>query len=392
MPISRRLMLGLIFASFALPSLTRAQSGPDSVMFAVRIGQDTSRYMWMIRDGDRLTTVSANRISRLHVLRGEALLNADGSVERLEQLSFEPADYAAGAAIGGTRLQAAGDSTIVTYGVTPEARTQVYSGRGHFINTSHYYEAFVTLAAQPPAVGDSLVGQHFAGTLFPQQRLVVRRIAPDRVSVWSRPLGTVNVRLDADGQVVEFDGAGTSALNFTGTRVPWRDIDATIAEMLEQERAGQRFGVLSPRDSVSTSIGGAEIRVDYFRPYMRGRQIFGYIVPWDVVWRTGANLATRFSTTRALAFGDATLAPGSYTMWSLPTREGWTLIFNSRTGQWGTEYDPSADVLRVPMEVAALTPELEQFTIGVDEDGAGGVVRLLWESTIASARFTVTDR
>lgn len=389
----RFLLWFVIGSSAACASHVREATSPvtdrDSAMFVIRIGQDTSRYMWIVREGRRLTTVSANRIPVLRILRGETLLDDNEGVLRLEQRVFDPASANSAAALTATRIWTGGDSTVVEVGLAPNTRKTVYQGRAQFINTSHYFETLGTIQVSRLAVADSLVGQHFAGTLFPPQRFVVRRVGVKEATAWSRPLGVVQLRLGARGEIVQFDGSGTSALNFTGTRVPWRDIDATVAELLRLERGGRTFGALSPRDTATASLGGARLVIDYGRPFKRGRVIFGNIVPWDTVWRTGANAATQFITDRGLELAGKVLSAGEYTLWTLPSQGGWTLIFNSQTRQWGTEYDSARDVLRVPMNVTTLTEPVEQFIILLEPREGGGVLRLRWDTTEAWIPFSV---
>ncbi len=123
---------------------------------------------------------------------------------------------------------------------------------------------------------------------------------------------------------------------------------------------------LSPLDSVSAVLGQARIEVRYGRPSMRGRRIFGRLVPWGEIWRTGANEATHLRTTADLRLGETRLPAGHYTLWTVPTRDGWTLIVNEQTGQWGTQYDPQRDVARLSMRTERLRRPVETFTIGVE--------------------------
>lgn len=120
---------------------------------------------------------------------------------------------------------------------------------------------------------------------------------------------------------------------------------------------------LSPRDSVAVSVNGKELSVAWGSPSVRGRQIFGGLVPWAEVWRTGANEATALRTEVNLVIGGAAVPAGSYTLYTIPEPAGWTLIINTETEQWGTKYDSSLDLARVPMQVEALDYPTEQFTI-----------------------------
>jgi hypothetical protein len=129
-------------------------------------------------------------------------------------------------------------------------------------------------------------------------------------------------------------------------------------------------------------LNGKTIEIDYGRPYMRGRKIFGGLVPYGQVWRTGANEATSLVTEADLVIGGAHVPAGSYTLYSLPQESGWKLIINKETGQWGTKYDPSQDLVRVDMRVERLPAPVEQFTIVLDQRSQdAGVLRMEWENT-----------
>jgi len=143
----------------------------------------------------------------------------------------------------------------------------------------------------------------------------------------------------------------------------------------------------SPRDSVKATIGGGTVSINYGRPSMRGREIMGGLVPWGQVWRTGANEATTLVTTKALMFGSVMVPAGTYTLYTLPGKDGWKLIINKQTGQWGTEYHQEQDLARVDMKVEALTAPVEMFTIKIEPKGGSGILRLEWEKTAAVVSF-----
>ncbi|MGQ0712289.1 MAG: DUF2911 domain-containing protein [Gemmatimonadaceae bacterium] len=143
--------------------------------------------------------------------------------------------------------------------------------------------------------------------------------------------------------------------------------------------------MLSPRDSAAHTIGDARLVIDYGRPSKRRREIFGSLVPYGAVWRTGANQATHLRSDRDVMIGSVRVPRGTYTLWTIPNHTGWTLIVNRQTGQWGTEYDPSQDLGRIPMEVASLDTPVEQFTIALASKGDGaGLLSLSWDTTQAS--------
>jgi hypothetical protein len=148
----------------------------------------------------------------------------------------------------------------------------------------------------------------------------------------------------------------------------------------------------SPRDSLAVNIGGADITVNYGRPSKRGRVLFNGLgdMKWGMVWRTGANEATAFTTSRPLAFGSATVPAGSYTLFTHLVENGnWELVVNKQTGQWGTAYDATQDLVRIPMTVTSTNPMTEQLTISVTPAGQGGGLTVAWDTYKAVANFTV---
>jgi hypothetical protein len=136
--------------------------------------------------------------------------------------------------------------------------------------------------------------------------------------------------------------------------------------------------------------GGKTITVDYSSPRMRGRRIFGSLVPYGEVWRTGANEATTFVTDENLITVNGTSVPaGSYTIFTVPNQDKWTLIINKHTGQSGMPYKyESEELARVPMSVTKLSSPVENFTISFDHTGASCMMHMNWENTQASLEFT----
>src|SRR5579863_35071 len=140
-----------------------------------------------------------------------------------------------------------------------------------------------------------------------------------------------------------------------------------------------------PGQATLTFADGNTITIEYSRPSMRSRKIFGGLVPYDQVWRTGANAATSLKTDVDLDVGGKSVPKGSYTIYTLPGTSSWQLIVNKQTGQWGTEYSKAQDLVRIPMKVTQRSAGLELFTISFDKMGGdAGVLKLEWENTIAS--------
>ena len=145
----------------------------------------------------------------------------------------------------------------------------------------------------------------------------------------------------------------------------------------------------SPHETVSSTVDGAKISITYGRPYMKGRKVVGGLIPYGNVWRTGADEATTLVTDKALMFGNTHVSAGTFTLYTHASAKDWQLAINKQTGQWGTEYDPKQDLGRVPLTLSKTPSPVEQFTIEIADTPAGGELRLTWDTTQATAAFTV---
>lgn len=163
-----------------------------------------------------------------------------------------------------------------------------------------------------------------------------------------------------------------------------------IPMMAEQKR-------VSPHETVTAKIGDGYVTVVYGRPYQKdpksgeARKIWGGLVPFGKVWRTGADEATLLVTAKPLVFGDTTIPAGAYSLFTLPTEDGGAkLIVSKQLGEWGAyTYDEKQDLARIDLKKETLTAPVDEFTMALDKDGSGGVLKLMWENTGYSVSFTV---
>jgi hypothetical protein len=149
---------------------------------------------------------------------------------------------------------------------------------------------------------------------------------------------------------------------------------------------------VSPRDSLATTIAGSNITVNYGRPSKRGRVLFNGLgdMKWGMVWRTGANEATHFTTSKPLAFGAIVVPAGTYTLFTKLEENGkWELVVNKQTKQWGTAYDAKQDLVRIPMTVTSNNAVVEKMEIMVKPAGKGGEIVIAWDNYKAVAAFVV---
>ena len=117
--------------------------------------------------------------------------------------------------------------------------------------------------------------------------------------------------------------------------------------------------------------------------------IFGGLEPWGRVWRTGANAATHLQTNKDLVFAGKTVPAGTYTVFTLLSETEPMLIVNKQVGQWGTAYDSSQDLVRVPLRLTRLTAPVEKFTIAIEPRDRGALMRLSWDTAEFSTPFAV---
>lgn len=164
-------------------------------------------------------------------------------------------------------------------------------------------------------------------------------------------------------------------------------VACSMFELRAQEK------LLSPRDSVFLSLDTNKISVNYGRPSIRGRKIMGELVPWNEVWRTGANEATHLKTNFDLVMGGVPVPAGTYTLWTLPSEKGWKFIINKETKQWGTKYDERMDLARFDAKVEHISSPVETLTVALEAKGkTSGILKLTWENTVVSTPFEKNDK
>lgn len=151
----------------------------------------------------------------------------------------------------------------------------------------------------------------------------------------------------------------------------------------------------SPEKTVAFSSGDLKVDVFYCSPFKKDRVIFGELVPYDQVWRTGANEATTFETNKDLNINGNTLPAGKYTLWTIPKEETWDVIFNSKQYGWGVSFtqkssrDPDEDALVATVSISKSLVPQESFTINVVEtDPQTAVLMLSWDDVVVPVKMT----
>ena len=143
---------------------------------------------------------------------------------------------------------------------------------------------------------------------------------------------------------------------------------------------------LSPLAKVSQAVGVSTMTIEYSRPSVRGREVFGDLEPFGQVWRTGANASTKITTSHAFTFGTTEVAPGTYALYSIPGKKSWTVILSRDTSLWGAAgYDPKNDAARFEVKPKKLQDSRETFTIDLDGLAADRAsLTIAWDTTLVS--------
>lgn len=154
---------------------------------------------------------------------------------------------------------------------------------------------------------------------------------------------------------------------------------------------------LSPKDTAKISLNDLDLKVEYNRPSKRDRIVFGALVPFDKVWRTGANEATTFQTNQDLMVNGMLLKKGKYTLWTVPMENSWKVMFNSKQYQWGVNekmepmWDPNYDAVEIEVTAQQLDETVEQFTIAFDNKLGTLKLTMAWDQTLIEIPLKVNS-
>jgi hypothetical protein len=164
----------------------------------------------------------------------------------------------------------------------------------------------------------------------------------------------------------------------------------TVALSTDLQAQGLKMPQASTSQTITQAFGLGKITLNYSRPNVKGRKIFGAMEPYGSVWRTGANSATIISFTEPVKIDGKELAAGEYGLFTIPGKDEWTVIFNKGAKQWGAyEYKESDDALRVKVKASKLKDKVETFTIQfADVYPTAAKLQLMWENTAVSVDLT----
>lgn len=382
MSVLSRSPLFVITALVAAGPAALAAQRPDSAAFVTRLGDDTLAIERFVRTGRWVDADVVLRVPTTLRTRYRLELAPNGELARLEATTADPR-AGSGTPVRREVITRAGDSLRIETTTDGPARTRTVAAPGAtlpFIDMVHWpYE--IALVRAKGAGGLTRTQPLLTGGRVSEFALAA--VGADSVTITHPFRGTMRARVDAMGRLLGLDAAGTTR-KLVLERRPWMDVDALVSRWAELDASGRSLGALSGRGGDTVRVGAATLSVDFGRPAKRGREIWGGLVPFGQVWRTGANQATHLATDRDLVLGagaDTLVVPaGRYTLFSIPDAAGGVLIVNRQTGQNGTAYDPARDLGRVRLTSRTLDESVELFTIRIEPaTGARGELKVIWD-------------
>lgn len=379
--------LAVALAAAAIAAPVHAQT--DTIYYVTRLGTDTLAVERLIRSPNRAVVEGVSRVPQTRLRTVVIDFDERGGFVGMQSLVRDPEAPPEAPPIQGVIAALAGDSIEWRVVGAQGSRTlRSASATGMLPGLNPFVSQFqlltdIALRANADSVALGVLGMQ-RNTPY-----TFRRVGQGHYLVAGVPAGTAHIWLDERGRIRRYQ-ASDSEYGVVSELATATDLDALVRRFAALDAAGRGMGQLSPRDTARASFGGGELSVDYSRPGKRGRRIFGGVVPWGEVWRTGANEATTFTTTRDLMVGTVHVPAGTYTLYSVPNQNGqWQLVISRNTGQWGTEYAQEHDLGRTPMTVTTLSQPVEQFTIVLEGQGQNGHLRLRWDTTEASVPVIV---
>jgi hypothetical protein len=392
--LHRRLFGSLPLIIAALAAIGCRPAEPEQRYgFIARLGNDTVSVESITRSGTKLVVDGVDRFPRVRRRHTEIELGPGSTIRHLVMDIHTPSEPAnqrerhvtADVTADSVHILQTDNAgklrhEFATNGAVAMAHVpQMYS-----LYELYFDAAFARAAALKRADGDTVQLRQFyidrEFDRFPLHHGVVRLLANNKAEIQHDWLsGTGQAAFDSAGRMLTYSGARTTYLVEVARLDSPPDIKPIADKWEALETANGGVKQLSPRDTVRANIGAASITIDYSRPHARGRVLLGNVIPYDRVWRTGANAATQFTTSAPIKLAGIQLAAGTYTLWTIPHQNGVDLIVNGQSGQWGTEYNGARDVGKAPMQSATLSTPVDQFTISVTaKDARNGTLALEW--------------
>ena len=361
--------------------------------FITTLGTDTIGVESVMREGNEIISDEVDRFPRVRVRHTVIKINSDGSIYHLVMDIHTPSEpkeqreRKVTADVTNTSVHIL--KTDGTGTVSRMFNTENGIVEAHIPQMYSLYELCFAAAFKHEASSKTLTKAP-----FPFRQFYIDR------EFDHFPLGSGSVTLVGSGNAeISHDwlsGKGQASmdsnyhmLSYSGEHSTYKVEVKRLSSPPDIKKIAERFEAmetktgtikeLSVRDTMRAQIGNATFKVDYSRPLMRGRKLLNGILPYDYVWRTGANAATQFTTTVPVKIGGLKIPSGTYTLWTVPHQNSVELIVNKQHGQWGTEYNSKLDLGTTQLTIQERSTPIEEFTISIlPNDSNHGTLIIEW--------------
>jgi Protein of unknown function (DUF2911) len=369
----------LSFLVFLALTACRPGQTAEHYGYLALLGNDTVSIENVTRRGDEIVSDEVDRFPRVRRRHTTIRLAPDGTIAHLEmdiRTPSEPSNererrVVADLSADTVRIVKRDSTGTKKYAfATGRALTMPHLPQMYSL-TDLYFGAALKRAAAP---GDSVtLRQYYIDRefdRFPLHSGVVHVLAPNKAEIhhdWLAGYG--DATFDSLHHMLTYNGARSTykvevRRLTSGPELP--DVEAIGARFAALETSSGGMKQLSVRDTARATIGGATFAIDYGRPLARGRVLLGDVVPFDEVWRTGANAATQFTTSAPITLAGIRVPAGTYTLWTVPRKDGRAeLIVNKQFGQWGTEYEEKQNLGSGSLSVDSTKSPVEKFTVAI---------------------------
>jgi hypothetical protein len=376
----RTILLGTLALAAVLSPVRMEAQKPDSGAFFVRLGKDTLAVERYVRNSHQLIADAVLRTPQTRLMKLTLTFNDKGDVAWYEVLSSPVPGVPNSPPLIRSLTTYTGDSARIETWVAAVPRPS---------RTLPMKPDMIPLQLPFYSTYETALANAQQGNLKPTMTMLAAsgpyayqlHWMGDSVSLYSPLAGTMRAQLDHNGRMLSLNAEGTT-FKVMVTRARTADINAVAAKFAAADAVGKAFGALSPRDTVDDVVGNSPVTIFYGRPSKRGRVVFGGLVPWGEVWRTGANEATQIEFGLPVHINGVAVPAGKYTLWSVPGPREWQIVLNKQTGQWGTDYDPKRDLVRIPVKAQTLSVPVETFTMQLKRvNKTSSNLELSWDRT-----------
>lgn len=385
------LVTSSIRAQFMEPHIVNNNGSMYTASFVAKWATDTASVETFTIIGNHLYGRAIHLYPEPHLRHFSYKYNDNGSIRDMDIQFFDlnntstPLDSKTGLPL---RITMKSQNEIVDFRVLDKYGEKQFV---HNVNRMDFFGGWTPIFGQwqwltnlitKGKLGDNL---QFLNYIIGDYDIQISKISDKQIQFKSEISAPITFYLDEEDRINKIDALG-SPWNYTITRHEPIDLEKFTKSFAKKEIIGDP----SPHDQFSTTIAECMITMDYGRPSKRGREIFGNVVPYNKVWRTGAGTPTLFTSGCDIEIQGKIIPHGTYNIFTIPTETTWKLIFNTEDNAWGSAYRKEYDFIQVEMISTHNKKTTEKLLIEIKEKENGdGEINMSWDNTTAQTTFKV---